>query len=393
MNDYSTQILKSETFDVISRALDRFITSKASTRKTLAHAKQQLINPLKPSTVKAIEDCGSWLEFRHYKQHDKTKLHHANFCKKDKLCPACAVRRTARQVQKVERIITKTPALKKKHWYYIVLPVKHDKSMSYEEVSSKLRTAKNTLRQQIKDSKRGKGRYAFMSRFDGLFYSHEVTYGKNGWNCHLNLLCCSDAPVHGLKPKGKTFVHDDLINDWHSITGDSYIVSINPIDKTSEKGLMGGLLEVFKYALKFQALQPAQLLEVYEKSKNMRFYGAMGSLYGIKLDVDLEEEALSGDYIEFIFRYLTKERKYIHHSTQEKTQENSVTVQQRKQQKPETKKKLPKKTFKLEIYDKQGQKTKDKTLVNLRGFSDFDVFRITQQKPLEELLERKPRRV
>lgn len=381
MNDYSTTPIKKETFDFIERYQDTFIKSKATTSKILNYHNQLERKVLTPSLSKSIHDCGSWLEFREYHQHDKTVLHHANFCKKDKLCPACATRRAAKQVHKMNSLIESSSTLSKKYWYYIVLPVKHDSSMQFEEVFGKLRIAKNKLRQQIKDNKRSKGRKSFMSQFDGIAYSYEVTHGKNGWNCHLNLLCCTDTPIQDLRKKGSTFVHDELINDWLSVTGDSYVVSIKPINKDDEKGLLGGILEVFKYVMKFQKMTPGLLLEVYDKTRNIRLYGTMGSMYGLKLDVDLDEKALTGEYTEFIYRYLYNEGKYIHHSTTNKIAAAPSPSQRVNDSKPCMKQPNPPKYIKLEIFDSHGALIEKTTKINLRGFSDFQIFSRTMTNP------------
>lgn len=380
MSDYTTTPIKKETFDFIERYQDTFIKSKATTSILLNYHNTHNLKILTPSLNKNIQDCGSWLEFREYHEHDKTVLHHANFCKKDKLCPACAMRRAAKQVQKMNTIIETSPDLTNKHWYYIVLPVKHDLSMEFEEVFSNLKNAKNKVRQQIKDNKRSKGRKSFFSQFDGIAYSYEVTHGKNGWNCHLNLLCSTDRPIQGLRKKGNTFVHDDLINDWLSVTGDSYVVSIKPINKDDEKGLIGGILEVFKYVMKFQKMTPAQLFEVYEKTKNTRLYGTMGSLYGLKLDVDLDEKELSGEYTEYIYRYLSNENKYIHHSTQNKVAAAPSPSCRINDTKPKMKSPKPPKHIRLEIFDNHGYLDKTSVKVNYASFTDFELFAKTIHK-------------
>lgn len=323
-SSHEPQSITTTTFDYLQKTLQRFIESKKRTESFLKYTFSQFDsltfktnNPfLTENVLKNVNDCGSWLEFRNYTKVDKTKLHNANFCKKDKLCPACAMRRASKQVKKTFDFINKNEDLKKKYWYYIVLPVKHDITEDFETVFNRARDGLQSLRFAINNNKRGKGRKSFFSQFDGLMYSFEVTKTKNGWNNHINLLCCADKEIKGIRKKGKTFIHNDIMRDWAKYTdNESYVHSINKIDVSSEETLIKNLMEIFKYSLKFQDLKNEDLLEVFNKTYKKRLLGAFGSLYGIKMEVDMNKDDILGkEYIEIIYRFNEMTRKYSKHS-------------------------------------------------------------------------------
>ena len=96
-------------------------------------AKQQLLKYIKqtstsltPSQIDRYTDCHSYLVFKNYLTLNKIKLSHAEHCDIHLLCPLCAIRRAAKQVQayekKVEELLTENPALR---LFYVVLTVKN----------------------------------------------------------------------------------------------------------------------------------------------------------------------------------------------------------------------------------------------------------------------------
>jgi len=339
INANSNQSLQitANTYDFITKNLSRYKKSKLQTEKFLKFVHKLPFDVLEKShlsesIIENVNACGSWLEFRNYYKVDITKLSSANFCKKDKLCPACAMRRASKQVKKVYDYFQENPELKKKYWYYIVLPVKHNSSEDFETVFNRAKDGLKSLRKSINNNKRGKGRESFFSQFNGLFYSFEVTKTKNGWNNHINLLCCADKEIQGIRKKGKTFIHNDIMRDWKKYTdNESYVHSINKIDISNEDSLIKNLLEIFKYSLKFQDLKNEDLLEVYEKTYKKRLLGSFGSLYGIKIHVDLNDSEVLGDkFLQIIYAYNFKTKEYSERSRKITEVETKTAIKQKR---------------------------------------------------------------
>lgn len=319
--------LTENAFNAIEYNVLNHTHSKARTKKLLDYVdkipdEKMKSSKLTPNVIKSVHDCGSWLEFRNYFEVDKTKLHNANFCKKDKLCPACANRRASLQRDKVFKYIQQNPELSKKHWYYIVLPVKHNKKEDFDIVFNRAKDGLKSLRKSINNSKSRNTQESFFSNFNGLFYAFEVTKTyENGWNNHINLLCCSDEDIKGIykytfKDGKKAYQHKGIMQDWAKYTDNkSYMHSINKVDTSNPENLKKNLYEIFKYTMKFQELENKDLLEAYDKTFNKRLMGAFGSLYGINTKVNLNEaEVLGTKYLEIIYRFDYITKQYFQHS-------------------------------------------------------------------------------
>ncbi len=380
------QPITQNTFEYLEKTISRFKKSKKRTDTFLRFAEKIPLDELKEkhitkNIIESVNGCGSWLEFRNYIQVDKTKLHNANFCKKDKLCPACAMRRASKQVKKVFDYFEQNPNLKAKHWYYIVLPVKHNITEDFETVFDRARNGLQSLRMAIKDNKRGKGNKSFFSQFEGFMYSFEVTKTKNGWNNHINLLCCSDTEIKGIYKKGKTYVHNGIMQDWSRFTDNqSFVHSINKVDVSNEEDLIKNLLEIFKYSLKFQDLSNDDLLEVYSKTYRKRLLGAFGTLYGIKTDVNLNGDEVLGDkFLEIIYRYNFKTKEYFEYQRNVKdvpASRSSLLV--RRVGANKEKRREPKPKFRvIEIFDTKGNLVQYKRIPILKNFTHWDIFKKT----------------
>lgn len=252
-----------------------------------------------------LDDCGSWLEFREYSSHNQTKLHTANFCKKDRLCPACAVRRAYKQQNKFLNIYESKEDFKNSSWYYIVLPVKHSIKDSFEDVFKKI----ENLKKQISKSIRDKTMNNFFSQFGGGMFSVETTYSNNGWNVHLNLLInapkCVKIDLKSIKNrKGQvSYQNDELGLFMIKYADNSLMHNIQSLDFSTLEDLKSSLVEVLKYSLKFSSLNKKQLLEFYIKTYRKRLFGTFGNLWGLGIDdVVLDtDDVLSSDFVEIIF--------------------------------------------------------------------------------------------
>jgi len=246
---------------------------------------------------KNLSDCGSWLEWNYYTKSDKVKLQKGNFCKKDKLCPACAVRRAYKQQVKFLKSFEDDGDLIDQDWYYIVIPVKHSIEDSFITVFNKIVDIRSKIMQSIRDKKRSKGNN-FWSIFNGGMTSIETTKTKNGWNVHLNVLI--NAP-RGSKIKIKTVTNSrgqksrqspDLVKFLRK-TADSQMHNIQKLDFSEKEKVQEACVEVMKYSLKFSSLSDEDLIYIYLKTYRKRLFTTFGNLRGL----DLENTPLEGDII------------------------------------------------------------------------------------------------
>ena len=329
MNDYTTSIIdlssaaqKKIIKDIgtytdsytrkipLNQCYDRHLSYFDQGRK-LPFSKEDFVSSFNAKNFWAdLKDCGSWIEFRHYIKSDKTKLHHANFCKRDKLCIACAVRRAYKQQLKFMSIIEEDQSLKDREWFYIVIPVKHKKSDTVEFVQDLVDDLRKKMTKSMRNARMGK-HSNFWATFLGGMYAEEITKTKNGNNIHLNLLV--NAPkgtVINLKEhrqvwngREKISYSNADLSSWLKRFNGSYVHNISKISFNDQEELRGHLVEVLKYSLKFSDLTNQDLLEVFVKTRKKRLFGTFGNLWGKGLEtVDLDGDTiLDEDFVELIF--------------------------------------------------------------------------------------------
>ena len=169
-----------------------------------------LVKAYRPDLSKRLYDCGSYLRFRHYLDHQQTRLIESRSCDISLLCPLCAIRRGARLLKRyLERCAYLAPA----HDFYLVtLTVKNGPDLA-ERYAHLLKGWKRLNER----AKKGYGAFADAS---GAFGSIEFTKSDKGWHPHMHMLWAM--------PKGTPPLRwgqdSQLGMDWFAATGDSYIV-------------------------------------------------------------------------------------------------------------------------------------------------------------------------
>ena len=235
-----------------------------------------------------LSGCGEYLLFRHYFTIDQVRLHAAQFCKKHLLCPLCAIRRGAKAMQaylpRYEAIRAAEPVLRP---FLVTLTVKDGPDL--RERFQHLMKCQGELWMR-KHRKRG-------SVLDGVraaVWSYEVKRGNGSglWHPHLHMVAMAEHQPSQV----------ELSAEWQAITGDSFIVDVRPI---SQEDPASGFLEVFKYALKFSDLEPADTFQAFQVLKGRRLVGSAGLFRGIEIPDQLTDEPLDGlPYVELFYRYL-----------------------------------------------------------------------------------------
>ena len=244
-------------------------------------------------TAAKLDGCGSYLCFRDYFTVGKIRLHAANFCGKHLLCPMCAIRRGAKMVKaylaRFEAIIADDSRLKP---YLVTLTVKNGEDLS--ERFRHLHSAMGRMTQARRSYQRGRGPHVEFAKALGGVASYEFKRGKHSglWHPHCHAVwLCREAP-DAVK----------LSEEWHRVTGDSYIVDVRPIDQTDP---VAGFLEVFKYAVKFSDLPLADNWEGWKTLAGRRLVTSFGTFYGTDVPTDLADEHDLDElpYVEMLYRF------------------------------------------------------------------------------------------
>lgn len=273
--------------------------------------------------------CGNYLVFNQYYTVGKVRLAKASFCKNHLLCQLCAIRRGAKQVEAyMDRCEVIESENKKLKPYLLTLTVKNgdDLAERYEHLQTSVRKLLKRRRDFLSS---GNGQ-SQLSKIHGGVFSYELTKKNNGYHPHVHMVVYMnpndpidfpfDTRPHKfspdewktLTPAQKKFEKEKwqnwgakasdsgLAKEWRKITGDSKIVDLRSIsqDKAS------GLVEVFKYALKFSDLKPDENISAYSYLKGKRLTGSFGNLWGVKVPEKMTDDLLEDlPYVELFYKY------------------------------------------------------------------------------------------
>lgn len=289
----------------LPKRMERYSCAKARQIEILAHIpsfvqehpSEALLSNL-DKIQHRIRDCGNYLVFNHYYTVDDVRLSKASFCKKHLLCPLCAIRRGAKQVQaylaKFEQLRNEDPTLKP---YMLTLTVKngHDLQERFEHLS---KSVKKLLKRR-RDTFTGKWTSELAKALGGV-YSYELTLSEeHGWHPHVHMVVLQreDDLIDFDKYQAK----DSLLSkEWLSVTGDSFIVDIRPIQGDPAEGF----IEVFKYALKFSDLSPQENLAAFLTLNRRRLTGSFGLFWGVEVPEKMTDQLLDElPFIELFYKY------------------------------------------------------------------------------------------
>lgn len=272
--------------------------------------------------------CGNYLVFNQYYTVGQVRLAKASFCKNHLLCQLCAIRRGAKQVgaymDRCETIEAKNENLKP---YLLTLTVKNGADLA--ERFEHLQTSVKKMLKRRRDFLSSGNGQSQLSKVHGGVFSYELTKKSNEWHPHVHMVVYLDPkdPIdfpfdarphyfgdkfNDLTPAQKKIekqkwkkytalaADSGLSKEWKKITGDSFIVDARPIsqDKAS------GLVEVFKYALKFSDLKPEENITAYSYLKGKRLTGSFGNLWGVKVPEKMTDDLLQDlPYVELFYKY------------------------------------------------------------------------------------------
>ena len=228
-----------------------------------------------------LRSCGHYLLFRHYYTVEKMRLHAAKFCNKHLLCPLCAIRRGAKQVQAyLARLQVITAADSGLRASLVTLTVKDgpDLGERFRHLTNSFRNMQQARRSYL----RGKGPHVELAKFEGAVGSYEFKRGKNSgeWHPHVHMVVLHHADIDQKK----------LSTEWLKYTGDSFIVDVTPFH--DDESPVNGFLEVFKYALKFSDMPLEDNWQGFKTLSHNRLIFSFGLFRGVDVPEELTDEGL-----------------------------------------------------------------------------------------------------
>jgi hypothetical protein len=206
------------------------------------------------------------------------------------LCPLCAIRRGAKYLKaylvRFEALQQQNPNLKA---YLVTLTVKDG-----PDLSERFKHLYKSQRELWMRKTRGRG--SVLDGVAGAVWSYEVKRGKGSgvWHPHLHMIALAESIPD----------QQQLANEWHNITGDSFVVDVRPIDQQDPAS---GFVEVFKYAVKFSEQEPADTVHAWVTLASKRLIGSSGLFRGVEVPESLldDSEGLEDlPYVSMFYRYL-----------------------------------------------------------------------------------------
>jgi hypothetical protein len=246
-----------------------------------------------------IAACGNYLSFRDYYTVGKVRLHAANFCKVHHLCPLCAIRRGSKTLdaylQRFAVIQAENPGLTLS---MLTVTVKNGDDLA-ERFSHLKKSLKTMLERRRKTLAGARGYNSEFAKIAGLVGSIEVTKdgaldgSASGWHPHAHMMV-----LHS-----ERFDYKALQAEWFKITGDSHVLNVSQAQHPENPA--EDFLEVFKYALKFSDLTPAENLHAYEVMRAHRLLFSAGLFWGVEVPESMTDEPLDElPWFELLYRYL-----------------------------------------------------------------------------------------
>ena len=245
--------------------------------------------------------CGSLLQFREWLNHGESRLINANFCKKHLLCPWCAHRRglksLGKYLVKAESIMQEMPEL---HPLMVTLTNRNGQDL-VERVGHYKESMKNMNAAARKaKSNPAKNLPLEWNKLAGALTAVEVT-NKNqgkGWHVHSHTFALATEWID----------REKLSQELERFTGDSFIVDV----RLCKNGIIRGLCEVLKYALKPGSLTNEQTWQAHLALAGKRLLNPAGLFRGVLVgDIDQDElPDLDGPTRDFLALWMFGEQKY-----------------------------------------------------------------------------------
>jgi len=265
----------------LGKRLQRYGNAKANAVEFGRYLVQEREHDLADDLAK----CGNFLLMRDYFTIGQTRLAGICTCKKHLLCPLCAIRRGAKAVRvyqaKVAELMAADPLLR---LHMVTFTVRNG-----PDLGERFRHLTACLRSYHKRRHLRRGHEVCKAL--AAVWSFEFTNKGAGWHPHVHAIwLCREAPdMYRLR------------DEWHAITGDSFMVDVQPMDEADP---LGAFLETFKYAVKFPDLADPDRLHAYKRLKGKRLQGSFGDLRGLDVEPGDADELLDDlPFIELLYRY------------------------------------------------------------------------------------------
>lgn len=280
------------------KRVERYSKAKKRARLVSDHILKHYPKIVK--TGNKVQDCGDYLLFRNYYLSDQYRLTRTNFCKKDKYCALCAIRRAAKVLRAyAEKIILVMSQNPEYELAFVTLTVRNGPMLM--ERFNHLKSNYKKLIQRRRNFKIGKVANTSFAHFAGGVATYEFTNKGKGWHPHIHMLA--------MVPKDYDYkvAKKELKAEWEELTNDSHQCDIKPVRMDSKENFYKSACEVFKYALKFNDLSLDDQIHAGQVLHRKMLVAPFDKFRGVQVPGDIEDtiedELKLQPYIEMLYRY------------------------------------------------------------------------------------------
>ena len=197
------------------------------------------------SKAYSIQNCGTYLEFKRFKNNNDFKLYHANFCK-CRLCPMCSWRRSLKIFGQVSRIMEELKKEKEYRFIFLTLTQRNVTGSQLNEELDKMFKGWNKL------TKRKQFKNAFIGWFRALEITHNLDVNSKDYDTyhpHYHVILMVHKSY--FKKANLYITNDQMIQLWKESMELDYSPNIDiRAFKTDGKDLSKSIAETAKYTVK-----------------------------------------------------------------------------------------------------------------------------------------------
>lgn len=210
----------------------------------------------------SIKNCGTYLEFKRFKNNNDFKLYTANFCKQ-RLCPMCSWRRSLKIFGQVSRIMEEAKKEKEYRFIFLTLTQRNVFGSDLNE----------ELNRMFKAWKKFTERKSFKKSFIGWFRALEITHKLDdindpwydSYHPHFHVILMVNKSY--FKETDLYITKDQMIKIWRDCMGLDYDPNIHMTAfKTGKKDLAKSVAEAAKYTVKDDDILIADNQEITDSS-------------------------------------------------------------------------------------------------------------------------------
>lgn len=295
----------------LPKRLDRYHKARSRTLLMQNYIQSLRTDSATQKLASQLKQCGSYLVFNDYYRINKLRLAKTTTCKKHLLCPFCAIRRGARALSnylpKYHELMARNPNLK---GYVVTLTVKDGEDL--HERMQHLMQCHRRYGSQRRDHLKApnKNRHVEYAKAVAGIGSYETKIGSGSGlhHPHLHMIwLCHEAPDAR-----------KLSEEWHALTGDSFIVDVTPFHDSQPPEQ--AFIEVCKYAVKFSEMPLEQNFHAFEVLSRQRLFFSFGEFRGLDVNDSLTDDLIENEpYNELFYRHTPSGYSFVsssHHDVQ-----------------------------------------------------------------------------